>query len=162
MKINYIVILAMTSFLAIGSALGNSSLCIVGTPYTKENDLSCQIKGFDACWKNGISWGEQSPWVVGKIAELKEYSDCTRVCAVNNTCWYKKWYQSIDPNIKCRTPDSKRIRNLLRTNPLDQFGSQIALRNLKKIKVPVIRKALGCDPEFLLNNIDPRSIRMAK
>lgn len=66
--------------------------CNDGDPYTKANDQACQAAGKTACWGNGISPDTQfSPWIVGKRRTTfltgEEFSDCFRVCAINNLCY---------------------------------------------------------------------------
>ncbi len=64
--------------------------CNDGDPYTKANDAACQAAGKSACWDEDSSRDTQFlPWVVGavKLSDYEIYSDCFRVCAINDLCY---------------------------------------------------------------------------
>ncbi len=64
--------------------------CNDGDLYTKANDAACQAAGKSACWDEDSSRDTQFlPWVVGavKLSDYEIYSDCFRVCAINDLCY---------------------------------------------------------------------------
>ena len=132
-------ILILLAMLVVGNAYAEDTSCLEGMPYTKDNDQACQEKGLHACWNRDTAYNT-NPWVAGKISGLWEYSDCTRVCAVNNTCW-GVWPKPEHEELTCKTPDSPRLRAI--TGEPD--GPTTFILVMKTLAVQSFRDAIYCE-----------------